>query len=314
MISRQLSPLIELLSRGEAPATASLAALSDLGRDEAAQLRAAWPLIPAGLRVSVIVQSMELVDDSVDLDFIELGLIALDDVSAEVRVRAAESLFDAPQRSVAIRLLSRLNDDSDHDVRAAVAGSLRQFVALRELEQGDVELGDAIVLALKAAFEDARSSVTLRASALESLGMCSLPWAAELIAEGYVDDERTVRLAALVAMGDSAEDRWLEYVVDQFYADDPEFRFSAVLAAAQIGSEDAVEPLVELLADDDPEVVTLAIAAIGEIGGELALEALLEYAETAPPEFEELVSEAMQVASEFASGDEDDDFLDDPEE
>lgn len=312
---RQLSGLIEQLVRGEEPALASLATFSDLGREESAQLREAWASFPLHVRTAVVGRAVELSEESVDLDFTQLGLIALDDESPEVRGQAAESLSESPQRAVASGLLAALRDDPDDDVRRAAADALRQFVVLREFEQFESQLGDAIVVALGETFEDATNAPLLRANALESLGVCSLPWVADLIAEGYADDDRDVRLAALVAMGDSADERWLDYIVEQFYSEDPEFRFSAVLAAAQLGSEDAVEPLAALLADEDPEVVLVTIAAIGEIGGDQALEVLLEYAENAPPEVEEVLAEAMQTAAEFASGDDgDDDYEDELEE
>lgn len=304
---RQLSGLLEQLSRGVETASASLAAFSDLSRDEGAQLREAWPSISPHLRLRLFEQTMVAAEENVDLDFTQLGLVGLDDDSAAVRGLAAQSLSEAPQRAVASRLLSVLTNDEDDEVRQAAADSLRQFVVLREFEQFDRQLGEAIIVALKATFEDTANDTSLRASALESLGACSLPWVAELVAEGYADDNREIRLAALVAMGDSTEERWLDYIVEQFYSDDPEFRFSAVLAAAQLGSEDAIEPLAALLTDADPEVVLVTIAAIGEIGGDEALEILLEYAENALPEVEEVLAEAMQSAAEFASGEGDDD-------
>lgn len=312
---RQLSGLLEQLSLGDEPASASLAAFSDLSRDDAAQLREVWTSIPPDLRARLFQQTMDAAEENVDLDFTQLGLVGLDDEIAEVRRLAAQSLSESPQRAVASRLLALLSPGEEDDVRRAAADSLRQFVVLREFEQFDPQLSEAIIVALKATFEDSENETSLRASALESLGVCSLPWVVELIAEGYADDNREIRLAALVAMGDSTEERWLDYIVEQFYSDDPEFRFSAVLAAAQLGSEEAIEPLAALLADADPEVVLLTIAAIGEIGGEEALAILLEYADDAPPEVEEVLAEAMQTAAEFASGgDGDDDDEDEFEE
>lgn len=299
---KQLPVIIESLVRGEDPPVASLAAFSDLGRVEAALVRDAWPAIPLESRQKIIERAMDLSEDSVELDFTQVALVGLGDESAEVRSRAAASLWESPLREVASRLLETFENDEDSDVRAAAATSLRQFVVLREFEQFDEELGDSVIDALRAVAESADCAPALRACTLESLGVRSLPWVSALIVAGYNDDERGVRLASVVAMGDSADDRWLDYLLEQLYSDDPEFRFAAVLSLGQVGSEEAVEPLTSLLADDDREVVIAAIAALGEVGTPEAVDAISVFAVDSPPEFADAISDALEVAAEFGAG------------
>ncbi|MEP7215087.1 MAG: HEAT repeat domain-containing protein [Anaerolineaceae bacterium] len=299
---KQLPVIIESLVRGEDPPIASLAAFSDLGRVEVALVRSAWPEIPLESRQKIIECALDLAEDSVELDFTQVALVALDDESAEVRTRAAASLWESPLREVASRLLVTLDDDDDPGVRAAAASSLRQFVVLREFEQFDEELGDRVTDALRAVQESSDSAPALRACALESLGVRSLPWVSALIVAGYNDDERSVRLASVVAMGDSADERWLDYLVEQLYSDDPEFRFAAVLSLGQVGSEEAVEPLATLLGDIDPEVVIAAITALGEVGTTDAVDAIDAFAVDAPPEFAEAIADAREVAAETGTG------------
>ncbi len=311
---KQLPVIIESLVRGEEPPAASLAAFSDLGRRDVALVRDAWPAIPLETRQKIIQRALDLTEDSVDLDFTQVALVGLGDESAEVRARAATSLWESPLREVALRLLQTLDEDQDPDVRTAAATSLRQFVVLREFDQFDAELGDRVVDTLRAVAESPESAGSLRAAAIESAGVRSLPWVPELVASGYNDDDRAVRLAAVVAMGDSADERWLDYLIEQIYSDDPEFRFAAVLSLGQVGSEETVEPLVALLADDDPEVVIAAVAALGEVGTPEAVDAINAFAEEAPPEYAEAISDALEVAAEFGIGPRDYDMDEDDDE
>lgn len=298
----RLSILIGQFIRGEDIAAASFTALSDLDHGDGEQLLAAWPGIPLGVRLSLMVRAAELAEDNVDLDFTQLAMVGLRDESAEVRQQAAEALVEAPQRAVAARLLAVLREDPDPDVRAAAADSLRQFVILRECGQFDTYSGDEIVEALRRAYEEPGAPARLRAAALESLGARSLPWVGEFLAESYNDDAREVRLASVRAMGDSAEEQWLDYLFEQLHSDDAEFRYTAVLSCGMVASEDAIEPLTPLLADEDSEVVLAAIAALGEIGGDDALDVLREYAESAPPELADVVAAAIEMAAEFSAG------------
>ena len=311
---KQLPVIIESLVRGEEPPVASLAAFSDLGRGEVALVRDAWPAIPLETRQKIIQSALDLTEDSVDLDFTQVALVGLEDESADLRARAATSLWESPLREVAVRLLQTLAEDDDADVRAAAATSLRQFVVLREFEQFDAELGDQVTDALRSVAESDRSPAALRAAAIESVGVRTLPWVADLVSSGYNDDDRAVRLASVVAMGDSADERWLDYLVEQLYSDDPEFRFAAVLSLGQVGSEETLEPLAALLADDDPEVVIAAIAALGEVGTAEAVDAINAFAEKAQPEYAEAISDALEVAAEFGSGPRDRDLDEDYDE
>lgn len=298
---KQLPVILESLVRGEDPPVASLAAFSELGRAEAALVRDAWPAILLDTRQKIIGRAFDLAEDSVELDFTQLALVGLGDESAEVRARAAGLLWESPLREVAARLLQTLDADDDPGVRAAAATSLRQFVVLREFEQFDEELGDRAVDVLRLVAESSDAVPPLRAAALTSLGVRSLPAVAALVATAYNDDDRAVRLASVVAMGDSVDERWLDYLLEQLYSDDPEFRFAAVRSLGQLGSEVAVEPLSALLADDDSEVVIAAIAALGEIGVAEAIGALEAFAAECPPEYAEAIVEALEVTSGFGA-------------
>ena len=279
-----------------------MTALSDLSRAEAAEFAARWPAVSLKVRQSLIERLSVLVDDNVDLNFAPLMMVALDDAEPVVRSIAAQSLWESTDRDVARKLMSVLQHDTDDGVRAATAGSLRQFVLLRECESFDPKLGDDVVDALRNTAEDRGSGPAARAAALEALGPRSLPWVDPLIMESYYSDEHELRVAAVRAMGASAQERWLEYLLDQLQSEEPEFRYEAATACGLIASEDAVEAVAELLDDDDTEVAIAAVTALGEIGGPGAREQLQSFQRRAPEALAEVITEALETASSVSVG------------
>jgi len=296
-VENEIEALLDTLAAGLATPASQLTILSDLDRDCIQQLRQGWQRLPPSSKASLLVESTELADDNVDLDFTQLARVALADEAAEVRVLAVEALWESTDRHVARDLTRLLREDPDESVRAAAATSLRQFVLLRELEEFNAAQGDEIVEALRAAAGEAESSLEVRARALEALGLRGLPWVRELISSAYYDDDRGMRLAAVVAMGGTANDEWLEYLFEQLHSEDPEFRFQAAASLGMIASEEAVDPLVETLDDEDSEVQLAAVTALGEIGGARALRHLRDFRSRTPPGFEESIDFAIEAAA-----------------
>jgi HEAT repeat protein len=310
--SREIALFLGSLATGQLPSAADVTLLSDLTRDEAGQLRDAWPALPEEARIGVMTWAAELAEDNVDLAFTQLARIGLADPLATVRARAAETLWESTDRAAADALRRALREDPDESVRAAAAASLRHFVVMRELEQFDLADGDRIVDALRESVEDRAEAVDVRALALEALGARTLEWVPKLIAEAYNADERRMRIAAVHAMGDNTEERWLEYVHEQFYSDDAEFRFEAAVAAGGIASEESIEPLIPLLDDEDSQVVLAAVEALGEIGGADSLAVLKEFRQRAPEGMDEVIAAAIETAVEggIQTGEDDDEYED----
>lgn len=277
-----------------------------MSRAEAAEFAGRWPTVALKDRQSLIARLAELADDNVDLDFVPLMKVALDDVEPAVRTLAARSLWEATDRDSARKLLALLKHDRDDGVREAAAGSLRQFVLLRECDSFDASLGDEVVDTLRQVAEDRHSDHSVRGASLEALGPRSLPWVEPLILECYYDDDRDLRIAAIRAMGGSAQDHWLEYLADELQSDDPEFRYEAATACGLIASEDAIEPVAVLLDDDDAEVAIAAVTALGEIGGPEATELLRTFRTRAPEALDELIAEAFEMAASGGLGGEKD--------
>jgi HEAT repeat protein len=296
-VSRALDQLVTDLAAGGSPTDSDLASLSDLDHPAAAWLRGRWLELPVAGRAELLARATELAEDSVELDFVELGMIGLADPDPEVRELAVLSLWETSDRSVGARLVDLLAADPAPGVRAAAAANLRRFVEGAELGHLSRAEGERMILVLRNAFEDNSEPVEVRAAAIEALGPCGQPWVADLIAAAYESEDRGMRISAVRAMGNSALERWVEYLADQLFSGDDEFRLEAAVAAGSLGSEDLVPQLGELLADEDFDVVFAAIESLGEIGGEAAQESLQEFRRDAPPELTEAVDIALELAA-----------------
>jgi hypothetical protein len=300
--SQPLAAIFEALANGIELTPPQLLALSDLDRDEAAELRRLWPAIDAEIRATLLAGATELTIDDVALHFEELGKVALNDADSAVRALAVGLLWESEDPAVGGVFLSMLDADPDIEVRIAAAAGLRPFVLLREFEQIESDKGNRIVEGLLAVAADESEPPELRAVAVESLGPRSVEEVAGVIREAYDHDDPRMQLAAIRAMGSSTDERWLDYVIDRMESPDPDFRIEAAIAAGAIGSEDALDGLALLLEDDEDEVIAAAIEAMGEIGGQEAKRMLEELAEVAPEELQEAILAALEEVNEFAQG------------
>lgn len=295
-VSRALEQLIADLAAGGQPTDTDLALFSDLDRAGAEWLRGHWLEIPVECVAEIFSRTLELAEDSVELDFVELGRIGLSDPDAEVRERAVLGLWETVDRGIGRRLVDLVESDPAPGVRAAAAINLLRFVEALQLGQLPKTDGERAIAALRRAFEDAAQPVEVRAAAIEALGPCAEPWVGDLIAAAYESGDRELRISAVRAMGSSALERWVEYIADQLYSGDGEFRLEAAVAAGNLGSEDLVPALGELLADEDFDVVFAAVESLGEIGGEEATELLRDYRSNAPDELAEAIDIALEIA------------------
>jgi HEAT repeat protein len=296
MLSLEQLQLTGALERGDRPASVQVTLYSDLSREDVAELRPRWPLIPGDLREDLLERAAALAEDNVDLDFTGLVHVALNDESAEIRRRAIEAAWESRDRETARLLANLLANDDDESVRAAAATGLEPFVLAAELGEANPEVGDAVVNALRAAWGRPGESIDVRARAVESLGARSLPWVETLISDAYYSDDERLRMAAIRAMGQSAQERWLEYLEETAVSDDPAVRYETAVSLGVIGSEDGIDMLADMLADEDPEVVNAAVTALGQVGGEDAIDHLTNLLE----QVEEPLREAIEAAIDAA--------------
>src|SRR5215211_5785316 len=104
-----------------------VARLSDLSRENARTLVAAWDSIPETTRVDLVRRFEELSEERVELNFGRALRVALGDRSAVVRQLAVSGLWEDESSEYLDRLRVMLENDESPDVRAQAAGGVERF-------------------------------------------------------------------------------------------------------------------------------------------------------------------------------------------
>jgi HEAT repeat protein len=287
---------LEALRRAEAKPS-DLVGLSDLSRQDARALAAAWPAIPLEARIGAVRDMAEMAEDLVEMNFGRAMRVALDDASPIVRQLALAALWEDEGSDLLDRFETMLQTDESQDVRAAAAEALAPFAdraASQELDAAQAEALRALLLAVASGTEP----YIVRRRALESAAVFGArPDIVELIRAAYRADDAGLRAGALYAMGRSLDRRWLNVLVNELNSADAEMRFEAARACGEIGDASAVPGLAECATDQDAEVRRAAIRALGRIGGRGATSILQRLRETARPSDRDEIEEALAEAT-----------------
>lgn len=285
---------------------ASLYYLSDLDREQAAEVRDVWPDLPSELRRRVVRRLMLMAEADFTLDFGAVFRIALRDNDADVRAVAIEGLWEDHDVRLVPRLAERLQEDESASVRAAAAKSLGRFVLLGELEKIRRSPRETAYQALVQAYQTRDEAMDVQRRALESLAYVCSDTVVTSIRQAYASSREKMRISAVFAMGRSADTRWAEEVKRELFSINPEMRYEAARACGELQLSEAVSMLEELMEDSDTEVQEAAIWALGQIGGdrarqilertcEVSDEALRSAAEAALEEYEFLHGDLEEV-------------------
>lgn len=114
-----------------------LYALSGLTRAQFERFRQIWPTIEPRRRQSVMRSLAELTEQSFEVNFDPIFILALGDEDSEVRAAAIEGLWENEDQALIGPLVHLLRADEATYVRAAAAIALGRFVLLGELEEID---------------------------------------------------------------------------------------------------------------------------------------------------------------------------------
>jgi HEAT repeat protein len=288
-----LAETISAIRDGDLSQT-QVARLSDLSRNNARVLAAAWESIPEENRIDLVRRFDELSEERVDLNFGRALRVALNDRSAVVRQLAVAGLWEDESSELLDRLRDILQNDESPDVRAQAAAALERFSSKAVVGSLDESVASDLRDSLRRSAIDAGAPYAVQRRALESLG----PYAADpeissLISEAFNSEDHGLQCSALYAMGRSQDARWLPTILVQLESEDPEIRFEAARAAGLLGSADALTVLLQAARDEDAEVRHVAIGAISQIGGRGAVRALERLAEDAGEADLELIQSAI---------------------
>ena len=268
---------------------------------EIQRIKSVWDDLANDLRVKLLKQLIDVSEANFELDYRELGLMALTDASAAVRANAIELLWEDETLQLMDRLIDVAQWDESSVVRAAAAGALGRFILLGEL--GDlptletVRAQDAVISLLTNDLED----VEVHRRSLEAIANCGHEIVTEMINEAYNSDDARMQASAIFAMGRTCDSRWNEAVMKAFESNDPALWYEATRASGELEIEEAIPILARFAQEDDREIKEMAIWSLGEIGGNFAMRILGSLAEEAGDnddlELLEVIEEAIGTAS-----------------
>lgn len=259
--------------------------LSDLEREEAAQLEVIWPTLPAWRRTALMEDAFDLSEDNTLLSFEALGRLALKDSDPRVRLLAIQSLWEYESRDLMPTFMMLVKQDPDEQVRTVAAGALGPYVYAGELEElPEAQLHQVEDCLLSTLQNDPCPAV--RQAALEAIGFSSRPEIPVLIEQAFQSDDKDWQASALLAMGRSADERWQPQVLSMLEHKLPRVRSEAARAAGELEIGEATPRLVDLLNDPDDDTRLASIWSLSQIGGPQASHALKKIAKTTRDEDE----------------------------
>ena len=306
--------------------------LSDASRSQARAFRSQIARCSTARRQDLFRRMVDLAERRFELDFVWLFRACLEDDDATVRRLCIEGLWEDERPDLAPRLVDRLLNDSDVDVRAAAASALGRFVYMAEGDELEPDLGARIRVALESVIMQGEDIEVIR-RAVESMGFINDARARAIIEDAYEHDAQSMRESAMFAMGRSGDSYWGDTIMMELRAAAPAMRYEAARAAGEVMHRPAVTRLIELVDDPVAEVRSMAVWALGQIGGKRARavverlldgpdEVLAAAAEDALSELEfaagtmemfvhEFSDDDTLILDDYASPDDDDDELDD---
>ena len=248
-----------------------LYALSDITKEQLGLFRATWATIAAERRRLIIRQLAEITEQSFEVNFDPIFLLAMEDEDSQVRAAAIEGLWENENRALIAPLIRMMQSDEAEIVRAAAAAALGRFVLLAELDKLDSATGARIEEALRATIANPAETVEVRRRAIESIAYSSKAGVRKIIREAYESEDEKMQSSALFAMGRSADPYWRQVLLNELESRNPELRYEAARACGELELASAVPRLAELaLQDPDREVQQAAVWALGNIGGKEA--------------------------------------------
>lgn len=268
--------------------------LSDINPKDLPALKEAWPKINVERRRALMEDLNDFGESDESLEFFDVGMLALEDPDAIVRLFGVRILGDYQADELMPVFLHMLTSDPAVEVRAAAATALSAFIYLGEVEEIEPEELTKVEDGLLAV-HGGTDEVIVRRRALEALGFSSRPEVADLIQAAFDNGDPEWLITALFAMGRSYNEIWAPNVLAMLGDERPAIRAEAAEAAGELELVKAREPLLHMLQDADDEVRAAAIWSLSQIGGEGVrdwLETLLE--ETEDEDEADLIEEALE--------------------
>lgn len=255
--------------------------LSDLSQTEIQRFETEWSALDPDLRRRVIAQLAETSELNFELDYMQLGHLALGDTEPTVRAAAIDLLWMDDSLELMYRLIERTEQDESRVVRAAAASALGRFILLGEYEEIDQDAARKAQDAVIRLWNNRAEDFEVRRRALEAISNSSHDIVSPAIAEAYNSKEHLMRVSAIFAMGKAYDHQWSDTVLKELANVNAEIRYEAARAAGELMLEQAVPALGRLAVEEEREIKEVAIWSLGEIGGQEALRILTALAQDA---------------------------------
>lgn len=257
--------------------------LSDLEKSELSLLKDFWDQIMPSRKLYLLEDLINLSDVETLVNYDEIGIVALRDASAEVKIKALELLEYSENSKHIPELIHIIRSDSDSKVVAAALVTSAHFVYKGEVEEYPRETFLKLTTVLKDLIKG-NYKEEVKQFALEALGYSSERDVKTMIQDAIAIPDKKWTSAALIAMGRSLDPHWKKYIIDELRLDHPETIIAAIKASGDMEISEARKPIQILLKDHSGEDLieknaAWALARIGGAGVERILETLLSKAE-----------------------------------
>lgn len=287
------------------PTTTVLYGLSGLSEMDTDKLEPVMRGLDVAYRRILMQMLVDVSDSNYELDYDEVGLMALRDSDAEVRSAALELLAENESSFVMNKLMRVAQQDKAPSVRADATRILGNFVLLGELGNISDAKSQEVQTCVLAILSNENEPIEVRRRALEAIANCSHDIVVPAIHDAYHGGDEQMRMSAIIAMGHTADERWESFVLKELKNGSVEMRQNAARAAGELQIQEAVPYLVRILDEGDRDAQEIAIDALGEIGTKEAIRHLNNALDVATAneddDFMTLIDNALGVAT-LASG------------
>ncbi len=276
----------------EEPLTGALLyGLSMMNKEDLLEFESLWPDIDSDRRRVIVQQLVDIAEQSFEVDFDPIFLLALKDPDSEVQAIAIGGLWEDESSDLIPSFVYLLKQGQTSKVKAAAATALGRYIYLGELEEIDDTALMVVEQALLETIRQPDEDIEVIRRAIEAIAFSSREGIEQIIENAYYHEDERMRVSAVFSMGRSYNSKWESIILTELDNANPAIRFEAVRACGELELKAAVDQLIELIdIEADSAVLQNAVWSLGQIGGFKAQE-LLEHLTESPDEAISTVAE-----------------------
>ncbi|HEY85747.1 MAG TPA: HEAT repeat domain-containing protein [Chloroflexi bacterium] len=259
----------------ESLTSALLYGLSMMNKENLLELESVWPDIDTDRRRVIMQQLVDIAEQSFEVDFDPIFLLALNDPDSETQAIAIGGLWEDESSELIPSFVYLLKQGQTSRVKAAAATALGRYIYLGELEEIDDTALMVVEQALLETIRQPDEDVEVIRRAIEAIAFSSREGIEQIIENAYYHEDERMRVSAVFSMGRSYNPKWESIILTELDNISPAIRFEAVRACGELEVKAAVDKLIELIVrEEDSAVLQNAVWALGQIGGFKAQEVL----------------------------------------